>query len=253
MATAAQAARVVRAQETARRSVSIAVSPPPVTLTERRSILQLLEKHGPVEHFRAIPGKDASFISLMRDAAAATKVTTSSPYKVIVQTPTKSTTPANEKRKASAGGFGTLLNVIESRHTFKQDNQEDLERVFTVEVSPSPDYRHQLSAKSTLSRPWPDFIKDQKSFISETLNQSLPDSLATTGLKQWAPDFGAQPSRNSNAAARFALRNGIPSKFRRSGGKEEASAENDEPEDVELEDDIEQPTTEKEKSVKQDP
>jgi hypothetical protein len=45
----------VRVQETAKRSVSIAVSPPPVTLTERRSILQLLEKHGPVEHFRAIP------------------------------------------------------------------------------------------------------------------------------------------------------------------------------------------------------
>lgn len=191
----------------------------------------------------------------MRDAAAATKVTASSPHRVTVQTPTKSTTPANEKLKASAGGFGTLLNVIESRHTFKQeqDNQEDAEREFTVEVSLSPDYRHHLSAKSTLSRPWPDFIKDQKSFISETLNQSLPDSLATTGLKHWAPDFGAQPSRDSNAAARFALRNGIPSKFRRSGGKEEVSAENDEPEDVEVEDDIEQPTTEKENSVKQDP
>lgn len=188
----------------------------------------------------------------MRDAAAVTKVTAGSPYTVTVQTPTKSTTPANEKRKASAGGFGTLLNVIESRHTFKQETQEDAEKEFTIEVSPSPDYRHHLSAKSMLSRPWPDFIKDQKSFISETLNQSLPDSLATTVLKQWAPDFGAKPSKNSNATVRFALRNIIPSKFNRSNAKEEESAENDEPEDVELEDDIEQPT-EKEKSVKQDP
>ncbi|RSL38649.1 hypothetical protein CEP53_014697 [Fusarium sp. AF-6] len=245
----ASAARALRVEERAARSISIAVSPPPVTLAERRSILQLLEKHGPVEYFRAIPNKDASFVSLMRDAATVTKVTASSPHTVIVKTPTKSTTPANEKRKASAGGFGTLLNVIESRHTFKQENQEDAEREFTVEVSPSPDYRHHQSAWTTLSKPWPDFIKQQKSFISETLNQSLPDSLATTGLKQWAPDFGAQPSRNADAAARFALKNSIPSKFKPSGRKEEESAENEEPEAAELEDDIEQSTTEKENSV----
>lgn len=177
----------------------------------------------------------------MRDAATVTKVTASSPHTVIVKAPTKSTTPANEKRKASAGGFGTLLNVIESRHTFKQENQEDAEKEFTVEVSPSPDYRHHQSTRTTLNKPWPNFIKQQKSFISETLNQSLPDSLATTGLKQWAPDFGAQPSLNADAAARFA----IPSKFKRSNEKEEESAENDEPEDSGLEDDVEQSTTEK--------
>lgn len=186
----------------------------------------------------------------MRDAAAVTKVTESSPHRVTLKAPSKSTTPANEKRKASVGGFGSLLNVIESRHSFKQDEQdeqEDAEREFTVEVSPSPDYRHHSSASPALTKPWPDFVKTQKSFISETLHQSLPDSLATMGLKHWVPDFGAQPSKG-RASDRLALRNWTPSKFKRSEGKEEESAENDQPEDAELEHDTEQPTTEEENS-----
>ncbi|KAJ4313975.1 hypothetical protein N0V84_009153 [Fusarium piperis] len=244
----ASSARHLRIKDRAVRSIAIAVSPPPATLAERRSILQLLEKHGPVEYFRAIPGKEAKFVSLMRDAAAVTKVTASSPHTVIVKTPNKSTTPGIERRKAGVGGFGTLLNVIEGRHSFKQEEQEDVEREFTVEVSPSPNYRHHSSASPTLSKPWPDFIQMQRSFISNTLYQSLPDTLATVGLKQWAPDFGAQPSKNPRASNRLALRNWTPSGFKRSEWKEEESAEDDELEDVELEHDTEQPTTEEENS-----
>ncbi|KAM0420860.1 hypothetical protein ACHAPT_011390 [Fusarium lateritium] len=234
------ATRALRIKDRASRSISIAVTPSPVTFAERRSILKLLEQHGPVEFFKVIPGKDASFVSLMRDAAAVTRVTADSPHKVTVKTPNKSTTPATERRKASVGGFGTLLNAIESPYSFEQDKPEEAEKEFTVEVSPSPDYRHHLSARPILNRPWPAFINKQKSFIAETLDQSLPDSLATTGLKHWDPDFGEQPSQNNKASDRLALRNWIPSKFRPFDGPKEQLAENDAPEDAELED-IEQP------------
>ncbi|KAF4965199.1 hypothetical protein FZEAL_10791 [Fusarium zealandicum] len=208
MAHIARSVAVRARGELAERSISISVRPPPVTFAERRSILQALEQHGPVEFFKPVPGQDSTFISLMKESEAVTNALHSSPIKCIFPTPeTSQTTAAAIKPAGTARSSGDFMTTIEKK-------QEASPKEFTIEVYAAPEYRHHVSTSSTLNRPWPDFVEKNDSFISKTLEQSLPGSMAAKGLKHWDPDLGKQPTLNSKMHERFQLRHWIPSRFK---------------------------------------
>ncbi|KAL8393010.1 hypothetical protein RB595_002990 [Gaeumannomyces hyphopodioides] len=62
-----------------KRSVFIRVHPQPESLSERRAVLRLLQRHGEVEMFKKLRSNNNSFISVMKSSDAAKDVASRSP------------------------------------------------------------------------------------------------------------------------------------------------------------------------------
>ncbi|KAF7543239.1 hypothetical protein G7Z17_g10896 [Cylindrodendrum hubeiense] len=249
-ATAAAAAAKVAAstrQQIAPRSISILVSPPPVNFAERRSILQVLEQHGRVEFFKSVPGHDSMFISLMKDKEAASRLITTSPLSYVVSTPQsapetvlsdlnarqtlfKSKPVTRIKTEGASSSSSTLSSDPDPKA-----GQESPQKEFTVQIWPHPTYRHHISSRSALHRSWPDFVGESESFITKTLKQSLPKTMATKGLANWEPDLGKQQTAatsKSKMHERVQMLSWIPGKLQMQGLNRQSSANDAEPEEA---------------------
>ncbi|KAF5651195.1 hypothetical protein F52700_100 [Fusarium sp. NRRL 52700] len=204
---AAKAERIatshLRNIEIGKRSIRLFVSPAPVNFAERRSVLRALEQYGPVEFFKLMPGQGSAFISLMKESEAATKAVSSSPVNIIV--------PSSCKGPRSVVKVDGMKPRFEKQPS-QPSNPEGTK--FVIEITESPAYNHKGSSSSFLARCWPDFVTENKTLASKTLQQSLPDSIAARGLSHWAVDFGNESTMDSRKIDRVQTRNWIPTKIK---------------------------------------
>ncbi|KAI1013039.1 hypothetical protein LB503_001743 [Fusarium chuoi] len=187
--------------EIGKRSIRLYVSPAPVNFAERRSVLTALEQYGQVEFFKLMPGQGSAFISLMKESEAATRAVSSSPVNITV--------PSSCKEPRSVVKVDGL-----KPHFEKQPSQSSNDTKFFIEITESPAYNHKGSSSSFLASVWPDFVTENKTLASKTLQQSLPNSIAARGLSQWAVDFGREPTMDSRKIERVQTRNWIPTKIK---------------------------------------
>lgn len=96
----------------------------------------------------------------------------------------------------------------------KQPSQSSNDTKFFIEITESPAYNHKGSSSSLLASVWPDFVTENKTLASKTLQQSLPNSIAARGLSQWAVDFGREPTMDSRKIDRVQTRNWVPTKIK---------------------------------------
>ncbi|KAI5462405.1 hypothetical protein BGZ63DRAFT_423663 [Mariannaea sp. PMI_226] len=185
------------------RSISIAVSPTPVSFAERRSVLQVLERYGRIEFFKLIPNHDSMFISLMKEEEAARKLVATSPisYNVFVpqtssESQLSSPNPSQTLSKAKPITALTPPNPptaeTETLPDRKEAGAELPQKEFQIHIFAQPSYRHHASSDTKLHLPWPAFVGQNNSFLAKTLKQSLPNKMAAKGLANWDPDFGQQ-------------------------------------------------------------
>ncbi|KAM0344645.1 hypothetical protein ACHAPU_007240 [Fusarium lateritium] len=201
------AANKLRNRELGARTLYLQVSRAPVNFSERRSILRALEQHGPVEFFKLMPGQASLFVSVMKDSEGVTKAVSSSPINVNV--PVSSTEPTS------------FVQMKGSKAQFQnQESSKSQSTEFVVDVTESPNYKHQTSSNSLLNRVWPNFVEKDNSFASRTLQHSLPDTIAARGLKHWNVDFGKEATKDSKMVERLQRRDWIPSKIKDSAKKQ---------------------------------
>ncbi|SCV29070.1 uncharacterized protein FFB14_02288 [Fusarium fujikuroi] len=179
--------------EIGKRSIRLYVSPAPVNFAERRSVLGALEQYG--------QGQGSAFISLMKESEAATRAVSSSPVNITV--------PSSCKEPRSVVKVDGLKPRFE-----KQPSQSSNDTKFFIEITESPAYNHKGSSSSLLASVWPDFVTENKTLASKTLQQSLPNSIAARGLSQWAVDFGREPTMDSRKIDRVQTRNWVPTKIK---------------------------------------
>ncbi|KAF5578083.1 hypothetical protein FPCIR_11740 [Fusarium pseudocircinatum] len=189
--------------EIGKRSIRLFVSPAPVNFAERRSVLRALEQYGPVEFFKLMPGQGSAFISLMKESEAATKAVSSSPVNITV--PSSCKVP---RSVVKVDGLKPRFEKQPSQSSRSEHNK------FVIEITESPAYNHKGSSSSFLASVWPDFVTKNKTLASETLQQSLPNSIAARGLSHWAVDFGHEPAMDSRKIDRLETRNWIPTKIK---------------------------------------
>ncbi|KAF5559170.1 uncharacterized protein FTJAE_11760 [Fusarium tjaetaba] len=189
--------------EIGKRSIRLFVSPAPVNFAERRSVLRALEQYGPVEFFKLMPGQGSAFISLMKESEAATKAVSSSPVNITVPSSCK-----EPRSVVKVDGLKPRFEKQPSQSFRSEDNK------FVIEITESPAYNHKGSSSSFLASVWPDFVTKNKTLASETLQQSLPNSIAARGLSHWAVDFGHEPAMDSRKIDRLETRNWIPTKIK---------------------------------------
>ncbi|KAH7148585.1 hypothetical protein EDB81DRAFT_882999 [Dactylonectria macrodidyma] len=242
-ASAAANAAAIAREQIAPRSISITVSPPPVNFAERRSVLQVLERHGRVEFFKSVPGHDSMFISLMKEKEAASRLITTSPFSYAVSTPQTPETVLSDlnarqtlakskpvtQMKAKDNSSSTTLSSDSNDKT----GRKSLQKEFKIEVWPHPTYRHHISSRSALHRSWPDFVSEDESFIAKTLKQSLPNTMAAKGLANWAPDLGKQPTAAPSKLKmheRIQMLAWIPGKLQMQGSNRQRKPKDAEPE-----------------------
>ncbi|KAH6899864.1 hypothetical protein B0T10DRAFT_554425 [Thelonectria olida] len=223
------------------RSISVSVSPAPINFAERRSVLQVLQRYGPVEFFKAVPGHDSMFISLMKDEAAVSQLITKSPISFNVFVPQN----APESLLSSLNGSQALskskpITAIKdalpsSADTPSSSTSQDAvsgsdlpQKEFQIQIWPHPTYRHHESYTTKLHLSWPEYVCKNESFVTRMLKDSLPNTMATKGLAHWNPDFGQQRMASDNYAKeqdRKRVHSWIPGKLQaRLQGQKEAQS-----------------------------
>ncbi|EFX03556.1 pal1-like protein [Grosmannia clavigera kw1407] len=216
------------AESLAQRSLFIRVRPAPTTLSERRSVLRVLERHGKTEMFKKL-ADNASFIAIAATAATASTLINRSPiqYEFLSET-FETVQPWGNPRVA------TLVQPIETRRIGEGEvaetaagsadtsNRRQTEHVqhksFVVSVFPSQDYRHQTMLRlSPLHGPWPkDFsavlapsltgrgnVAYKNTFVYNALRAVVPESAASEGLSsRLMCDPSRRRMQGQNAAPR---------------------------------------------------
>jgi hypothetical protein len=139
----------------------------------------------------------------MKESEAATKAVSSSPVNITV--------PSSCKVPRSVVKVDGLKPRFEKQpsQSFRSEDSK-----FVIEITESPAYNHKGSSSSFLASVWPDFVTKNKTLASETLQQSLPNSIAARGLGHWAIDFGHEPAMDSRKIDRLETRNWIPTKIK---------------------------------------
>ncbi|KJZ79591.1 hypothetical protein HIM_01060 [Hirsutella minnesotensis 3608] len=206
------AAGIVR-RSMADRSLRVLVSPTPMTFAERRSVLQALEQHGPVEVFRMTPGYHSNYISVTKDEATARRLVARSP--LIYRLPA-----SREQSDTSLADLDGRVAIAPGSPRFVSDSdpgpaEADGEaKSFTLEIFPQPDYQHSFAANaSPLRRSWPINYQFDRSFTATTLKQSLPRTMAAEGLAHWLFDTDVQTPPRMTRPKRLQLLNWLPSRM----------------------------------------
>lgn len=234
------------------RSIRVLVSPTPVTFAERRSILQVLEQYGPVEVFKMTPvrfiplattfkssiqhtvalidsradfcgftqGYHANFVSVTREAATASKLIACSPltYDVPESLMNADIHIADLAElegfddSTPSAGFATARPTAVEDGGVRRDKMQ-----FKLEIFPEPEYQHRFAMiGSPLQNPWPDVYFKDKSLLSGTLKQSLPQTIAASGFAHWPLDSTEDSCvpRPDRKEERLQLKRWLPSKMK---------------------------------------
>ncbi|KAM4063933.1 hypothetical protein HRG_007023 [Hirsutella rhossiliensis] len=207
-ASASQALRSMR-----ERSIRVLVTPTPLTFAERRSVLQVLEQHGPVEVFKMTPGFNANFMSVTKHSATASRLVASSPLTYSIPVP-RETTEVSLAGIDEPAPFDAHPPLTSGAAASDRDSVPDSQyKEFKLNVFPEPDYQHRFAmAPSPLCQPWPPVYEQDRSFMAAVLKQSLPRTIAAKGLAHWFLDFN-KPAQ-SYKARRLQLKSWLPSKMK---------------------------------------
>lgn len=120
-------------------------------------------------------------------------------------------------------GFNTLQPTVtgeqtnsgSSRPNGLDEDPEQGQKEFKIHIFPAPDYNHRFAtAGSPLHIPWPDAYEQEQSFIATTLKQSLPKSIASTGLAHWLVSDGSA-LRMERKVKMKRIREWLPSKMKK--------------------------------------
>ncbi|CAH0024328.1 unnamed protein product [Clonostachys rhizophaga] len=170
------------------RSFRVLVSPTPVTFAERRSILQVLEQHGPIEVFKRTPDYHANFISVAKTPETASKLLAASPMTYTLEqgdSPDLSFSDLAQPRRLD----GTKPTINASRSGVNQAVTSEERRTFQINIYAERDYNHAGTfANTQLHQSWPKNLAQGETFMSSTLAQSLPNNVAKAGLSRWDGD-----------------------------------------------------------------
>ncbi|ETS01162.1 hypothetical protein M419DRAFT_81218 [Trichoderma reesei RUT C-30] len=231
MAAIGNAARQVRDRVLSERSIRVLVTPTPITFAERRSVLQVLEQYGPVDFFRMTPGYHSNFVSITKESTTAERLVASSPLTYKITEPVRS--PVEDIYVADLDepeSFNTAQPTItgEQQRSANGSNQGPAEglkqgqREFMLEIFPLPEYNHRFAmAGSLLHGSWPEGYERDQSFIAKTLEQSLPNSIASKGLVHWmvrpSPRMVAADLRpkNPRKEKRLQIKEWLPSQIKK--------------------------------------
>ncbi|PHH90524.1 hypothetical protein CDD83_3390 [Cordyceps sp. RAO-2017] len=211
-----------RPRPMAERTLRVLVSPTPLTFAERRSVLQVLELHGPIEFFKMAPGFHSNFVSVPETLSAAKKLVAASPltYSVPVVRDDASMTTADLEEPIS---FDTHRPRLTQNGTASDpgSSQEEATKDFRLDIFPQTDYNHKDSvSKSRLCQPWTPVWETDRSLMATVLKQSLPQTMAAKGLAYWFFDVELHP-RTDLKARRLQLQRALPSKMMKNNGQAE--------------------------------
>lgn len=166
------------------------------------------------------------FTSVMKDDATAAKLINGSPlkYDILIPRSTTDTLLADlskskvfDKTRPSAiirGGqdVGASGSIIEP------EAQTTERKEFSLQIYPSPEYRHEYAMTSSLlHKSWPPFYDEDPPLMTRTLQQSLPDSIAAKGLSHWDLDLirrRVPHARKATIGDRLRLKSWLPSKMK---------------------------------------
>ncbi|KAI9899949.1 hypothetical protein N3K66_004211 [Trichothecium roseum] len=191
------------------RGLRVLVYPAPITFAERRSVLQVLERYGPIETFRLTHGFHSNFFSATKDTETATRLLEASPVSYMVSTTTSpgaastagadlTAPPSFESIKPTTtmydpgalGPSGASGAPGASGESTSSSVKQHRKQAFTLEIYPIEEkYRHVPSSDKMASHAdWPLSYKNNTSFMAAALKQVVPASLAATGLTSWDND-----------------------------------------------------------------
>lgn len=203
------------------RSIRVLVTPTPVTFAERRTVLQVLEQHGPVEVFKMTPRYHSNFVSVTKDKATATTLVASSPltYSIAVSRAYADMYLADAGEPASHGNKptgGQAASGAEAAPPGDSDGSAQRElKKFRLEIFPQQDFNHEFAMSgSPLHHSWPDVYAMDRSFVAATLKQSLPQTIATKGLSHWFLDL-SRTYRAGHKTKRLQLKSWRPSRMKK--------------------------------------
>ncbi|GAB0134977.1 hypothetical protein EsDP_00003329 [Epichloe bromicola] len=213
----------------AERSIRVLVSPTPITFAERRSVLQVLEQYGPVEVFKMTPGYHANFVSVTKEATTALRLVACSPLTYNMPVSRMKTdihivdlvdgdssndinTNSNRPSITNSGGETAGDDAASGEEFLHASKQTQ----FKLEIFPAPDYKHEFAMYgSPLHQSWPTSYHKDKSFVASTLKQSLPQTMASSGLAHWLLDTGSSgTSKTDGKSERLRLKGWLPSKMK---------------------------------------
>ncbi|RDW71505.1 hypothetical protein BP6252_08068 [Coleophoma cylindrospora] len=172
----------------AARTVHIKMFPTARTFAERREVLRVIEKFGPVEMFQSLQYDDANklpnaFITIFQTEGAARSLRESSPirYRLVVGSPDAAADAAAAIEKAS---------ISPEASDEGSEDPSELEHVFQLDCSSSR-YPHaeKLASPVTnrLGGPWKPVSPKQNAFAA-ALKQQMPKRLQNAGLQDWDSD-----------------------------------------------------------------
>ncbi|ATY66126.1 hypothetical protein A9K55_001334 [Cordyceps militaris] len=184
----------------ANRSLRIMISPAPATFAERRSILQVLQKYGPVDIFRRENQEAHRYISVTRNEDTAKALAHLSPIACRISLPRIE--PAKRARQLQSLAappahprieFQTQANRADSARAEEPETEQqpgasdgETTREFVLTIGPARDFDHGKAAtRATEHARWPEGYEADQSFAVLALRDTLPDTLQKKGLCYW--------------------------------------------------------------------
>ncbi|KAL6906927.1 hypothetical protein GGI43DRAFT_246004 [Trichoderma evansii] len=224
MAAVGNVARQLRDRALRKRSIRVFVSPVPITFAERRSILQVLEQYGPVEFFKMLPSHYSQYISITKESTTAERLVASSPLTYKITEPTRKAVEdiyiADLDEPESFNALqptvtGEQTNSVSSRPNGLNEDPKQGQKEFKIHIFPAPELNHRFAmAGSPLYNSWPEAYEEDQSFIATTLKQSLPKSIASTGLVHWLVSLGSAV-RMERKMKRLRIKGWLPSNMKK--------------------------------------
>lgn len=193
------------ASDLAQRSLFVNVRPPPATLSERRSVLGVLERYGKAEMFKKL-ADNGSFVCIASTTTMAAALVQRSPlqYELLAET-LEAAQPWGAPRVAPA--VQSILQPASGAAPSPSRppspaNASLAQRSFVISVFPSENYHHRTAVRSSpLHGPWPrddeatsraaavasnaDGYRD--TFVYNALKQVVPESASSEALCDWRP------------------------------------------------------------------
>lgn len=110
---------------------------------------------------------------------------------------------------------GEQANSVSSRRNGLNEDPKQVQKEFKIHIFPAPEHNHRFAmAGSPLYNSWPDAYEQEQSFIATTLKQSLPKSIASTGLVHWLVSLGSAV-RMERKMKRMRIKGWLPSNMKK--------------------------------------
>jgi hypothetical protein len=152
----------------------------------------------------ALQNHHSHYVTITKDAKTALELVTRSPlsYRISMSEPSPKPSISSDTTEAAATPQG-----VAAAH----DAGSPADKQFKLHIFSAPDYQHEFAAMSSpTAKSWLSSYTKSQSFMSTTLKQSLPDSVAAKGLAHWPTDFNG-PGEESQESQRLRLKSILPS------------------------------------------